>query len=117
MTAASVLDVWVSCPDGATAREIADALLGKRLAACCQIGAPIESRYRWNGAIERAGEVPLLVKTWPELFGAVAETIRLLHPYETPAITGTQVLCDAATLRWIEEACIASAEPEAGAEP
>ena len=98
----------VTCPDEATAHEIADALLGRRLAACCQIGAPIESRYWWNGAIERAAEVPLLVKTRADLFESVADAIRDLHPYETPAIMGTPLRADEATLRWIADACIAS---------
>lgn len=102
------ISIDVTCPDEATAREIADALIGRRLAACCRIGAPVESRYWWNGAIERAAEVPLVVKTQADFFDAVAEAVRALHPYETPAILGTPVLADAATLRWIADACIAS---------
>lgn len=98
-----VLDVTVTCPDHATAREIADALLGARLAACCQFGAPVESRYRWRGAIETAEEVPLLIKTRGDLFEAVAERIRTLHPYDTPAITAEAARADEATARWIEE--------------
>ena len=103
------MDIVVTCPDEATAREIGDALLGRRLAACCQTAAPVHSRYRWEGALEAASEVPLLVKTRADLFDSVAETIRMLHPYETPAITGMAVATDAATLRWIADACIASA--------
>ncbi len=100
--------IEVTCPDAATAREIADALLGRRLAACCTVGAPVESRYRWNGALERACEVPLTVKTRSELFEDVADAIGTLHPYETPAILGVPLRADAATLRWIADACIAS---------
>lgn len=101
------LDIEVSCPDEATAREIADALLDARLAACCQRGSAVESRYRWNGEIESAIEVPLRIKTAAHLFEAAAARIAELHPYETPAITGMPVVGDEATLRWIEEACIA----------
>ena len=103
------MDIVVTCPDEATAREIGDALLGRRLAACCQTGAPVHSRYRWQGAVETASEVPLLIKTRADLFDTVTESIRRLHPYETPAITGMAVVADAATLRWIADACIASA--------
>ncbi|KTR04493.1 cation tolerance protein CutA [Aureimonas ureilytica] len=102
------ISIDVTCPDEATAREIADALLGRRLVACSQIGAPIESRYWWNGTIERAAEVPLVLKTRADLFESVAAAIRDLHPYETPAILGTPMLADEATLRWIADACIAS---------
>jgi periplasmic divalent cation tolerance protein len=103
-----VISIDVTCPDPATAHEIADALLGQNLAACCRIGAPIESRYHWNGAIERAVEVPLAIKTRAELFDRVADMVRQLHPYEMPAILGTPLRADAATLRWIADACIAS---------
>lgn len=102
------ISIDVTCPDEATAREIADTLLGRNLVACCQICAPIESRYWWNGAIERAAEVPLVLKTRADLFESVAAAIRDLHPYETPAILGTPVRADEATLRWIADACIAS---------
>lgn len=102
------ISIDVTCPDEATAREIADALLGRRLVACCQICAPIESRYWWIGAIERAAEVPLVLKTRADLFESVAAAIRDLHLYETPAILGTPVRADEATLRWIADACIAS---------
>ncbi len=102
------ISIDVTCPDEATAREISDALIGRRLAACCRIGPPVESRYWWKGAIERADEVPLAIKTRADLFDAVAEAIRQLHPYETPAILATPLRADEATLRWIADACIAS---------
>jgi periplasmic divalent cation tolerance protein len=81
-----LLDVWINCPDADHARRIADRLVGARLAACANIHAPIESVYRWQGRIERAHEVPLLVKTRADLFDAVAEAARAMHPDETPAI-------------------------------
>lgn len=108
MTLQGALDVTVACPDEATAREIADSLLGRRLVACAQLSAPVESRYRWNGALESAREVVLVLKTRADLFEPVAGAIRALHPYEVPAITGQAVMADAPTLRWIADACIAS---------
>ncbi|WP_061935255.1 divalent-cation tolerance protein CutA [Aureimonas sp. AU22] len=104
---AGALDVTVACPDEATAREIADSLLGRRLVACAQLSAPIESRYRWNGTLESAREVVLVLKTHDGLFDVVASAIRELHPYEVPAVTAQAVLADAPTLRWIADACIA----------
>ncbi len=98
----------VACPDAATARSIADFLLARRLIACAQLWGPVESRYRWQGALESAEEVLLVLKTRRAAFEEVAAAIRALHPYETPAITGQDVLGDEATLRWIADACIAS---------
>ncbi|WP_102959546.1 divalent-cation tolerance protein CutA [Mangrovicella endophytica] len=109
----AALDITVTCPDAASARLIARALIERRLAACCQIGAPVDSVFRWQGTVEEAREVPLTIKTREALFDHVAAAIRELHPYETPAITGHPAVADAPTLSWIEEACIASTDSSA----
>ena len=67
------------------AERIADALLAERLAACVQL-TPIESRYRWQGAIERATEIQLQIKTRAALAQAVEDQIRVLHDYEVPEV-------------------------------
>jgi periplasmic divalent cation tolerance protein len=88
---AHFIDIWINCPDRATAEKIADACIGERLAACANIFAPIASRYRWKGAVEAAEEVPLLLKTRAEHFEAICEAVRPLHPYEVPSITATEI--------------------------
>ena len=90
------VDVWINCPDKPTAEAIAEACIAEaciadKLAACANIFAPIDSLYRWQGAVERDGEVPLLLKTRAELFDAVCERVRPLHPYEVPAIVATAI--------------------------
>jgi periplasmic divalent cation tolerance protein len=80
------IDVWINCPDRETAHALALRLVETRLAACANIHGEVESVYRWRGAIERARETPLLVKTVAARFDAVAETARAMHPDETPAI-------------------------------
>lgn len=85
-----LLDVWINCPDRETAAAIATALVERRLAACANAYPEIESVYRWKGQVERAHEVPLLVKTRPALFAAVVAVARALHPDETPAIHGVE---------------------------
>jgi periplasmic divalent cation tolerance protein len=74
--------VEINCPDAGTAAEIAGRLVERRLAACANIPAPVDSIYHWNGRIERAREVPPVVKTRSALVAAARE----LHPYETPSI-------------------------------
>jgi uncharacterized protein involved in tolerance to divalent cations/catechol 2,3-dioxygenase-like lactoylglutathione lyase family enzyme len=83
-----LLAVTTTCPDRASAEEIAAALVAERLAACVHLQPEIESRYRWRGRVETAREIPLLIRTRAGLFAAVASAIRARHPYETPAILG-----------------------------
>lgn len=68
----------------AEARNIAQQLVERRLAACVNIVPRIQSVYRWQGKIESAEEFLLLIKTaqacTPELQAAVRE----LHSYDLP---------------------------------
>ena len=86
-----MIEIWINCPDQDTANKIADALIGKRLVACSNIFAEIQSSYRWKGRIESESEIPLVVKTREENFSAVVEEVRKMHPYETPSIIGVPV--------------------------
>jgi periplasmic divalent cation tolerance protein len=97
------IDILITCPDREQAESIARACLEQKLAACANIGAPIESLYRWQGAIEQADEVPLLLKTRADLFERVRETVMPLHSYETPCIVATDLVAtDAAYAAWLE---------------
>jgi len=85
------LDVWVNCPDRATAEKIADALIEARLVACANFFPPVESRYRWQGAIETAQEIPLLLKTRATHFTEICDRVTALHPDEVPSIVATEL--------------------------
>ena len=71
------------------AERIARTLIDQELAACVQI-LPIESFYRWQGAVAKEPELLLLVKTRAELFEKSIAAIKASHPYETPEIVATQ---------------------------
>lgn len=86
-----LIEICVNCPDIETARRISAVLIEERLVACTNIHPSIESRYHWEGNVERATEVPVIAKTREELFDRVAEKIKTLHPYETPSIIGIAV--------------------------
>ncbi|MEM8950639.1 MAG: divalent-cation tolerance protein CutA [Pseudomonadota bacterium] len=98
----TIIEVRVNCPDEATASAIADRIVGERLAAAANIHPPISSRYHWRGGIERAHEVPLVLKTRRSLFETIAARIVELHPYETPGVLGVEVaLANRAYLAWL----------------
>jgi periplasmic divalent cation tolerance protein len=77
-------------PDQASAERVARSLVEARLAACVSILAPCRSVYRWQGAIETADEVPLLIKTRAACYAELEAAIRAQHPYALPEI----VACD-----------------------
>ena len=67
------------------ARRMARTLVERGLAACAQI-TPIESFYRWEGALQQAQEFRVLFKTTGERYAELEAAIRELHSYELPAI-------------------------------
>lgn len=99
-----VLLVYCTCPDGATAGAIADALVDGRLAACVTTLPGARSTYRWQGRIERAEEHLLLIKTTRGRLDALAARVRALHPYELPEVLAVESAGGLAPyLHWVAE--------------
>jgi periplasmic divalent cation tolerance protein len=85
------LQVTTAASSRAQAESIANALVERRLGGCVQIVGPVRSVYRWQGAVERADEWLLLVKTSRDAYAAVESAIRELHSYECPEIIATSI--------------------------
>ena len=91
-----------TCPDAASAERIAKALVDEQLAACVNVLPGLRSTYRWQGAVERADELLLLIKTtraaWPALQARLLE----LHPYELPELLAVEPVDGLpAYLQWV----------------
>jgi periplasmic divalent cation tolerance protein len=78
--------VYTTYPSIVEAEEAGRALVEQRLAACVNILPGMISHYRWQGAVERAEEAVMLIKTRASLAEAVRERVKAGHSYETPAI-------------------------------
>lgn len=83
--------VITNLPDAESARALAVQLVEQRLAACANLLAPCHSVYRWEGKMEEADEVPLLIKTSAARYAALEEAIRAYHPYELPEIVAVRI--------------------------
>jgi periplasmic divalent cation tolerance protein len=96
--------VLTSLPDHESAQTLARSLVTGRLAACVNVGAPVESMYHWRGEIETAREVPVVIKTRQALYGAVEAAVKAAHPYELPEIIAVPVIHGlAGYLDWIAD--------------
>ena len=99
--------VITNAPDRAVAEKIARALVDQKLAACVNILAQCSSVYRWQGTVETAAEVPLLIKTRADIYPAVEAVIKDLHPYELPEIVAVPVAHGSSEyLDWINAATV-----------
>mgnify|MGYP002682676377 FL=1 len=98
------IQVMVTTETKEQARDIAQSLVVKKLAACVQIVDSVESTYRWKGKVESARECLCLIKTRKSLFPKVEAAIKALHSYETPEIITIPVVDGSEEyLRWLDE--------------
>jgi periplasmic divalent cation tolerance protein len=78
--------VLTNLPDVASAEKLAHALIEGRAAACVNVLAACRSTYRWQGAVEMADEIPLLIKTTAANYPLVEEIVSTQHPYDVPEL-------------------------------
>ena len=87
------------------ADELARQLVQDGLCACVNVLPGVRSHFRWQGAVDRADELLLVIKTTRAAVSALQDRILALHPYESPEvvelpITGGSPLY----LRWLVDA-------------
>ena len=99
-----ILLVITNLPDAQAAGQLAQRLVEERVAACVNQLAPCTSTYRWQGSIETAVEVPLLIKTTRAAYPRLEQLIRAVHPYELPEIIAVPVIAGLpAYLGWVSQ--------------
>jgi len=97
-----VLLLLTNLPDDGSAQVLAKHLVEHRLAACVNQLAPVRSVYRWQGQVEQAAEIPLLIKTTRAGYAAVEAAVCALHPYDVPELIAVPVEIGlAAYLDWV----------------
>jgi len=72
-------------------RGLARALVERRLAACVNVIPNLHSTYRWQGEVEEAAEVLLVIKTTAEYLPALEAAVRELLSYEVPEFLALDV--------------------------
>jgi periplasmic divalent cation tolerance protein len=81
----SIVFLYTTVPNKATAISLARALLEKRLIACANFTCG-NSLYFWEEIIKEEEEFFLLMKTSQSLVKKIKKTILLLHPYKIPCL-------------------------------
>lgn len=98
-----------------SAARLASALIERRLAACVQVQGPIQSTYRWQGAVESSTEWVCTMKTSRAKFPELRTAIEELHSYDVPEIVATEIVDGSeAYLGWLADSLADSLgeEPE-----
>ena len=83
--------LYLTCADRAEAEKIGDALLEQRLVACVKFSST-EVQYWWQGKLERAEEVLLIMESAEDLFARVEAEVAKHHSYDTFVLTAVSIV-------------------------
>lgn len=95
--------VLATCPDEAVAARIAHSVVEGGLAACTTRIPGATSVYRWQGRVEEAAEVQLVIKTARTRVAELQRALRRLHPFEEPEFLVLDASGSRSYINWIVE--------------
>lgn len=82
MNGSHFVELVLTCGSWQEAQKIADALLEQKLVACVEM-MEIKSKYWWEGKLDEAKEIKLVMETVADNFAKVEAVVRKLHSYKT----------------------------------
>jgi len=96
--------IYVTAPSIEVGKEIAAALLAKRLAACVNIIETVHSLYLWEDKTQEDREALLIIKSRAALLEKqLIPAILEMHPYELPEVIALPIAAGYAPyLDWIK---------------
>ena len=71
--------------------KIAQTIIEKNLAACCNILPGVTSIYNWQGETEQSQESLILIKTTQKKYEQLEKEIKMIHSYSVPEIIATKI--------------------------
>jgi periplasmic divalent cation tolerance protein len=96
--------VLSTCATEEEAAKLARVLVEARVAACVTMVPGARSVYRWQGAIESAGECLLIIKSSRRLFEPLRMALEEAHAYDVPEVLAMPVVEGAPQyINWLEE--------------
>jgi periplasmic divalent cation tolerance protein len=98
--------VLTTFDDPEKARQFARALMERRLAACVNLVENVRSIYRWQGKVQEAPEILLIIKTVEARIEPLRQAFTELHPYELPELVVLEIADGSPEyLGWLGESC------------
>ena len=84
--------ILVTAKDEAQANKIVEKLVEEKLIACANIVPGIRSIFRWQGKVDRADEVLLVLKSRRRHFPAIVKAVKALHSYDVPEVIALPIV-------------------------
>ena len=103
-----VLIVYTTLAQSEQANMLVKSLIDQKLVACATLLPAVQSIYRWQGTVETAIEILVMMKTTRERYAALEAAILAAHPYAVPELLAVPVVHGLpAYLEWVRaETCL-----------
>ena len=96
--------IFVTAAGKKEADGIASALIKKKLAACVNIADRVQSVFWWQGRVDTAKELLLIIKSKRPLLPKIIKLIKSKHSYKVPEIIALPIISgNPDYLRWIDD--------------
>lgn len=100
----------VTAPD-AEAERLAEALVERRLAACCNVISSVTSIFNWEGDRCKEKESLIVVKTTKAVAEELTVAVKELHSYDLPEVIFLSVRGGLeGYLKWVIDECAPGAK-------
>lgn len=96
------MEVRCRIDDADLARDLVDAIVTERLAACAHVEATAPARYWWQGAVVHDDEVEMRFIVSRAGVEALVQALGQRHRYDLPGITWSAVATTAQYAAWVE---------------
>jgi periplasmic divalent cation tolerance protein len=105
MSEAEHLVALVTAGSEAEARQIAQGLVTRMLAACVNIVPGITSIYRWQEEVQEDQEWLLVIKTRRDVLDELIQSVQRLHSYDLPEVIALPLAGGSQDyIRWLDKA-------------
>jgi len=95
--------VFITAPNKKEARHIAEKLIKNKACACVNIVDKIESLFWWQGKVDHAAEVLLIIKSKKSKLPRIIKLVKSIHSYDLPEIIALPIIDGEKNyLRWID---------------
>ena len=102
----SCIVVFVTAKDATEAQKISEKLLNEKCAACISVIEGVRSLFWWEGKVDRADEVFMIIKSQKKLFPKIIKAVKSVHSYSVPEIIALPIIDGQKDyLKWIKETC------------
>ena len=86
----------------ALVKDITKILMKHKLAACVSTMENVKSVFSWDGQVEEAKEILMMIKTRRSNYGKIKLVIEDIHPYLVPEVIAVPIIdCSEDYLKWL----------------